>query len=131
PSGALTNEVEQWWASKRPASWVEERGDYRDEHPASRDRIRWETFARGAFLHRFLVASSELSLGGSDLSPGQPLAPGPPSGRAHQAAPPRALGNNARPEFPVRAHKPGNQAERPGRDVCHWPRPRRAGNPGE
>ena len=82
---------------------------------------------RGAAPARRLVACGELPVGRADLPARQPAAARAAAPRARQAAPARALGDDARAELRLRAHEPRDPPREPGRDLRHRPRARRAG----
>ncbi len=83
--------------------------------------------ARGAPADPRLLARRELPLGRPDLPPRQPAAQGAAHARARQAAPPRPLGDDAGPEFHLRAPEPRHQGARPRHDLRHRAGARRAG----
>src|ERR1700683_1431239 len=59
----------------------------------------------GPGAYRRVLARRELLVRRADLPAGQPAAARAPAGRARQAPPARALGDDARTEPPVRAHE--------------------------
>ena len=77
--------------------------------------------------HRRLLARRQLSVRRSDLPVRQSAAARASQGGAHQAAPARALGHDARPQFHLRAPQSADQEARSRHDLHHRPRPWRAG----
>ena len=76
-------------------------------------------------LDAYWRAANYLSVGQIYLLD-NPLLREPLAARARQAAAPRPLGDDARPELHLRAPEPRDQGARPERDLRHRPRPRRA-----
>ncbi len=77
---------------------------------------------------RRLLAGRELSVRRPDLPFRQSAAARAAlSDDAHQAAPPRPLGHDARPQLHLRPPQSADQKARPRRDLRHRSRPRRAG----
>ena len=74
-----------------------------------------------------LLARRELPVGRAVLSPRQPAPEEAAHPRARQAASPRPLGNDARPELHLRAPQPGHQGAGPGHDLRHRTGPWRSG----
>src|SRR6185369_15397621 len=64
--------------------------------------------SRGAPPHRRLVARGHLPHGGPDLPARKPAAPGAAAARARQAAPAGPLGDEPRPQPPLRAREPAD-----------------------
>ena len=78
-----------------------------------------------------LLARRELSVGRPDLSLRQSAAEEAAQAGAHQAAPARPLGHDARAELHLRPSEPRHQGTRSERDLHHRPGPRRAGHRGQ
>src|ERR1700733_2776313 len=80
---------------------------------AARPRPRPRLQSAGPGAYRRVLARRELPIRRADLPAGQPAAARAAAGRARQAAPARALGDDARTEVPVHEHEPGHLQPRP------------------
>src|SRR5262249_51842410 len=87
------------------------------EREAGAPRVRFGAVERRAAPRRRVVARRQLPLGGADLPVRQPAAAEAARQGAHQAAPPRALGDDARLELRLRAPEPSHPARRFERDL--------------